>query len=235
MDIVKQVDSLQKMIGKLTAHDVTSMVSGGWFADNETWVYVSSTSFKVVGRDVTLKYPVGTKVKWNDGSLKYAYVISTAFGTDTTVTICAGSDYAVVNATITANYYSYSAAVSGFPQWFNWTPTLTGFSADPTNCVNRFQIKGRTVTFTIRQVTNGTSNATTMKFSLPVTPATITNQIWLFPIVYTDNSVAATVFGRGIIASGDVTMACGINAGTSDGFTNSGGKRAASIDGFYEI
>jgi hypothetical protein len=70
-----------------------------------------------------------------------------------------------------------NAALGG--AWSNWSPTLTGFSANPTNSVYRYIQYGKTVFIAINQGTNGTSNAATFTISLPVTAATITNMQWV--------------------------------------------------------
>ena len=112
----------------------------GWLKDGTTWVFVSSASFKVTGQDVTGTYQVGTRLRWKQGgAYKYAYVQSSSFSTDTTVTINAGSDFTIANATITDNWYSYKNP-QGFPEWFNYTPT--GVSATNVTLTGRFRLLG---------------------------------------------------------------------------------------------
>ena len=88
----------------------------GWIYDTDTWSYVSTTSFKVSGKDVRYKFPKGTKIKLvQSGSTKYFYVTATAYSADTTITITGGSDYSLANATISGQAYSYVAAPQDFP------------------------------------------------------------------------------------------------------------------------
>ena len=88
----------------------------GWIYDTDTWSYVSTTSFKVSGKDVRYKFPKGTKIKLvQSGSTKYFYVTATAYSADTTITITGGSDYSLANATISGQAYSYAAAPQDFP------------------------------------------------------------------------------------------------------------------------
>jgi hypothetical protein len=141
--------------------------AGGWIA-GEAWTYVSATSFSVAS-DVTAKYAKGDRIKLTQTTVKYFYVVNvSAFGGGiTTITVSGGSDFTLANAAITSPFYSKDITPNGFPQWFNWVPTLTGFSANPGNAVYRFNISGRSIYLAIRQGTDGTSNATKISFTLP--------------------------------------------------------------------
>jgi len=90
---------------------------------------------------------------------------------NTTLTVLGGDDYTLANAAITSPSYSKAETPQGFPQWFNWTPTFTGFSANPTSLFNRFTITGLTVTLMFRQVNAGTSNSTGFTMTAPVSAA----------------------------------------------------------------
>lgn len=198
--------------------------SGGWLV-GEAWTYVSATSFSVAS-DVTAKYAKGDKIKLTQTSVKYFYITNvSAFGAGiTTITVNGGSDYTLANAAITSPFYSKTATPNGFPDWFNWTPTLTGYSSDPTSVVNRFRISGREVQVAIRQAVNGTSNATTMSFSLPVTAATITNMVWKGMAGLVDNGAQLQTTGIISVASA-ATTANVFRDETATAFTASAGKR----------
>ncbi len=152
----------------------------GWISADETWTYVSATTFTVSG-DVTAKYPKGTKIKLTNSTVKYFYVVGTSYGApNTTVTVTGGSDYALADAAITANYYSYMETPQGFPDWFNWTPTISvtsgGTAPDYTGSfVNRFKIVGSTVYFYFywRNASGGTAGSGDgyILFTLPVAMA----------------------------------------------------------------
>jgi len=100
----------------------------GWAADTKTWTYVSATSFKISGQNVTSQFPVGTKIKLTQTTDKYFYVTSSTFSTDTTVNITGGSDYSLANAAITSPMYSYMDTPQGFPTEFNYTPTFVNWT-----------------------------------------------------------------------------------------------------------
>lgn len=139
----------------------------GWTAAGETWVFASSTTFTVAGMDVTAKYSKGTRVKLTQSAtVKYFVVVGSAFGTDTTVTITGGTDYTFANAAVSANYYSYETNPQGYPGWFNYAPTWTGFSAAPAG-TGKFMVVGNACIFRLAD-TGGTSNTTAMTVSLPV-------------------------------------------------------------------
>lgn len=118
--------------------------------------------------------------------------------------------------------------------WHPWTPTLTGWSANPTNCVYRYALLGKTCFFSIRQATAGTSDAVTAILTLPFTAATITNMLWMFPAGVI-NSGASAVWGRGVISSGGTTINFGLSVAADAGFTASGDKRITACDGWYEV
>lgn len=118
------VNDLQDSV--VSVETILQMMMTGWVPEQDTWVYVSATSFKIVGKDVRSKFPTGIKLKCTDGgSTKYFYGISAAMsGSDTLVTITGGSDYSLSGGAITNPYYSYADTPQGFPGWFNHIPPL---------------------------------------------------------------------------------------------------------------
>jgi len=153
----------------MAVQDFALDLRDGWCYDTNTWSYVSTTSFKVSGKDVRYRFPKGTKIKLvQSGATKYFYVIATAYTSgNTTITITGGSDYTLANATISGKAYSYAAAPQGFPQRFNYSPaTYTGWSAFPDG-LYYFIIIGYLCYVTV-YMTAGTSNATTAILELPV-------------------------------------------------------------------
>lgn len=148
----------------------------GWVDDTaETWTFASFAAgppavgtFTVSG-DVRSKYPVGTRIKLTQTTVKYFVVTAapTFAGGNTTVTISGGTDYTLANAAISANFHSYVVNPQGYPTWFNFDGGVTGFSGTPAkNLV--FKVDGNACTIHI--YINGTSNATTLGFTLPVAP-----------------------------------------------------------------
>jgi hypothetical protein len=204
----------------------------GWLEVTDSWVYASATTV-TVPTDATTKYSVGDKVKFTQTSVKYFYV--TAVGA-TTLTLNGGSDYTVANAAISAVSYSKASTPLGFPQWFNYSPTVAGFSANPTSTVNRFSITGRMVTASIYQPTGtpGTSNATTFTITAPVTSAN--NGLVYGAILWQmmDNSANVATQGRAYILPNSGTFTLGKTANSDSNWTNSGTKEA-SFTISYEI
>lgn len=119
------------------------LTNTGWIEETVQWTYASATTFTVSG-DVRSRFPVGTKLKLTQTTVKYFYVIATSYSAPkTTVTVTGGSDYSLANATITAPYYSYASTPQGFPTWFNWTPAYLNFTlGNGTVNVARFRIEG---------------------------------------------------------------------------------------------
>lgn len=147
----------------------------GWILANETWTYASATTFTVSG-DVTAKYSKGTRLKFTQTTVKYGTVASSSYSApNTTVTLIGNSDYSLANASISANYYSYSSNPQGFPAYFNFSNTIkvTGGTV-PTyaTAVYRFQTSGSTITVFYQSVntTGGTAGASAniIEYQMPV-------------------------------------------------------------------
>lgn len=172
-------------LGALTVTGVTTFNGGiattgtftltgtwdGWIGSNETWTYVSSTTFTVAS-DVTGKYQLGDKIKLTQTTAKYFYVIATpTFGAGvTTITVSGGTDYTLANAAITSPFYSKVDNPQAFPGWFTYTTTYTGWSANPSGQICRFAMSGRIVFITIDTptISNGTSNSTSASMTVPI-------------------------------------------------------------------
>lgn len=159
--------------GRLTAASSVSITGGGtvagadgWVTDTNSYTFASTSSFTVGAVDLTAVYSPGTRIKLTQTTVKYFVVASSSFGAGTTtVTITGGTDYTLANAAITNPFYSYVDTPQGYPGWFNYTPSTTGWSGTPTTAF-QFTVSGRicTVVGTI----NGTSNATTATSQLPI-------------------------------------------------------------------
>lgn len=142
----------------------------GWITPTYTPVYVSATSIKVTGSDVTTQFPVGTKISLNQSGTKYFYVTSTSFSTDTTINVTGGSDYTVANAAISSFKYSYDHTPQGFPKSFNWTPTWTNLTIGNGTQVFKFYMIGGLVFFRGYLTFGSTSSmGTGPYFTFPVT------------------------------------------------------------------
>lgn len=108
-----------------------------------------------------------------------------------------------------------------------WSPTVGGFSANPTNPVFTYQKIGRLCTLFVAGGSAGTSNATTYTYTAPFAAATRTNMEWKAPLAQGFNNGAfLTVPGLAKIVSGSST----INLYTTQGegaWTASAGKVAS--------
>ena len=112
-----------------------------------------------------------------------------------------------------------------------WTPTLTGFSANPTG-VYRYFLEGKLCTLFINQITNGTSNSSNFTISLPFTAATVANAVWSAIGQAVDNGVSSA--GLMTINSGATVLVLTKDTGGSP-FTASGNKRTLGLQIMYEI
>jgi hypothetical protein len=142
----------------------------GWVFDaDQTWTYASASSFTVSG-DQTAAFTPGTRIKLTQSAtVEYFVVTSSSYSSpNTTVNITGGSDYTLANSAISANFHSYQANPQGYPDWFNYSPAYSGWSANPTG-TTKFSVTGRTCTVVVIQTT-GTSNSLTTTMTLPIAP-----------------------------------------------------------------
>jgi hypothetical protein len=96
-------------------------LSSGWasaqtLSGAEGWTYVSPTSFSIDG-DKRDKYQKGDKIRLTQGGdWKYFYITGVSYSApNTTITITGGSEYTLVSAAITDNYYSKAMNPQGWP------------------------------------------------------------------------------------------------------------------------
>lgn len=192
--------------------------------------YNSATVFNT-SIDFTSYVGVGDKIKITQASgTKYFYVIAITASTITTAT---NSDYSIANELVLSSFFSHDENPVGFPDWFNYSASVTGFSANPTSTVYRFKVSGRTCKMFISMI-QGTSNTTAFTISLPITAKTLSNATWGAPCRHAvDNSSDLTSPARVDITSGATTAAIYKTVGGT-AWTSSGTKGAEfTVD--YEI
>lgn len=112
-----------------------------------------------------------------------------------------------------------------------WVPTLTGYSANPTNTVYEYVITNNYMEVWFREATNGTSNATSITASLPLACKTLSNAAYNGAGNGVDNGAALTTTVYLSISSGATTVSFFPNGSAGSTWTNSAGKaiRAAYI------
>ena len=217
-----------RMVGNLVALQQASLY--GWKEDGETWVYASANTFTIADVDMTAVYLKGTRIRWKDGgAYKYAVVTDSAFVTDTTVTFTGGADYTMANATITDNYFSYDTAPQDYPSWFAYTPTISGYSANPTDVNYRFKVDGRTVTLHLDEVTDGTSNDSDRSYTLPITALVLTNNRWSAVSPLAINNGATVLNAVGQILYGAPTLLNCYTTAVGAGWTATGASKFAGV------
>lgn len=216
----------------MSPSSTTTSTTDGWTPSSDTWVYVSASTFKITGADRTAIFTKGTRLKFTNTTLKYAVVVASSFSTDTTVTIAVNTDYVIANAAISSPYYSYQASPAGYPDFFAYTPTWTGFSVNPTDSsTNRFSVTGKTCHVFRSSGGDGTSNATTITISLPVA----SNKDYRGMCIVRNNSTAITTPGLIAFSAADSVAQIGLNLSAVGGFASSNGKDITGFDISYEI
>jgi hypothetical protein len=204
----------------------------GWLT-GDAMTYVSAQSVTVVG-NLTTKYTPGTKIKLtNDSGTDYYTVKSSSYGApNTTITFITAIEYALANSAITNPFYSYQDNPAGFPTVFTFATTYTGFSSDPTGNVE-FSVSGGFVNAVLYSG-QGTSNAATFNFTLPIAPNYETSNFRAHPAAVSDNGSWQTTMAVVGLSNNNTTAKLGIDASTISanaygGFTASGNKAAIAF------
>jgi len=204
-------------------------VNFGWLNVTDTWAYASATTITVPSGAASL-YQKGDKLRLKQGGgYKYYYIVGVA---DTVLTVTGGSDFTVANSAITDIAISRASNPFGFPHWFNWTPTFTGFSTNPTG-VHRFSVIGDQCTVIIRHVGIGTSNATGFTVLAPIPCATVTNLTISTGVLATDNNATLTSPSMIVISSAGTSFVMEKSWGSgAASWTNTSGKRIINTPAF---
>jgi hypothetical protein len=117
-------------------------IPDGWTPTGLAGTYVSASSFTVPA-DITTHIQVGTKFKLTNSTVKYGHILSASFGGGvTTINIIVNTDYVLTNTTITSFSISHVEEPVSFPARFNWSPTITGFSANPASGIYNYWVTG---------------------------------------------------------------------------------------------
>jgi hypothetical protein len=213
----------------LTSAGTTS--TDGWVSADETWTHASSTTFTVSG-DVTNKYEIGDRLKLNNTTTKYFYIIGKSFGGGTTtITVTGGTDYSLTSDPITSNFYSKVINPVNFPHWLNYTSTVTGTTSSTSSA--RFRLTGRECTLFLLSFSSFTSNSTSFTITAPIASGSPGSVMPYSPIITgRDNSnVIDTVY----LTMNQGTTTITVNKAVGAAWTASGQKGFDTIYYTYEI
>lgn len=184
---------------KLQKNQIATTLIDGWTPADATWTYASASTITVPSGAASI-YQKGDRIKWTQTTVKYGVIVAVA---DTLLTIAVNTDYTVANAAISANYYSHQANPLGFPPFFNYTYTPTGFSSNPTSVVARYSIINTTFTAMWNEGSAGTSNNTAKTLQFPVSASASTCPT-TYVISVIDNNVQA--YGKILITASTGTF-----------------------------
>lgn len=230
----EQVSGIWKWVKKTLAETITILRTSldsiytaitGWIPVTDTWTYATTYSFTVPGNK-TAALKRGTKILVTQPSgTKYLAIVSSSYSApDTTVNVTGGGDYSLANEAITNPYYSNVDVPDGFPTTFAWTPTLGGFSVDPTGTY-KFRIMPMGMYVDVQQSVAGTSNATTFSISAPP-GVTFPASAIMGPLTFAFNNGAVVTTGINDVRSnaGGSQYDLALSGSTST-WTNANGKR----------
>ena len=179
-----------------------------------------------INADVTSYMKKGTYLKFTQTTLKYGTIGAISFSSGTTtVALITNTDYTLANAAITNPYYSNVVFPAGWPVTFNYDPEPIGWSVVPvTNVLFQYYTIGNLQFITITDAADGgTSNATNLLFSSPVT---YTNQVGNAMLTAMDNSALLTTAARAFTGSTGFNRVISCQTNMANGtWTASGAKR----------
>lgn len=172
-DLIRRINALEHRLSDQERKETADMTTG-WSSDSDTWVQVSLTSFKIIGKNVVARFEIGSKLKFINAIQKYAYVIAAAMsGSDTLVTI---AGYGLAGLPISLPSYSYASTPQGFPGVFNYDTVWTAGGTAPAlgngTLTSQFSMNGKLITASIDFTAGTTTTFGTglWYFTLPVMP-----------------------------------------------------------------
>lgn len=213
-----------------TSESIKAYVDGkvttdGWTASADTWVYASASTFTIAGVDRTTTFTKGTRLKFTQTTVKYAVVVSSAFSTNTTVTIAVNTDYTIANAAITLPYYSYQACPAGYPNAFTLSAeqkasitgtamTIWGWGFNAGN--GNWYTTGKTVTYGIAFVTAPSVSGSCIGQKTGSDPTTIGDFSAQSLCMFSPEAISTTQFSA---AAGDTTHSTAVGATLRIGYS----------------
>jgi len=166
----------------------------GWTPVTDSWTYASATTITVPSGAVSI-YKKGDKLKLTQTTVKYFYIVGVA---DTLLTITGGSDYTLTNAAISSISYSHRLNPIGFPNYFNYLPTVANMVVGSGTLTARFTLNGTVATCTGEFILgSGSSIGTLPSWTTPITPLNTVNGVLLI-----GDTGTATYYGKAEANSG---------------------------------
>lgn len=236
LQIINRLEKLERDMRTVVYNSSNKTTADGWIKVNPGITRVSNHVFRINGIDWTSISQPGMKIKYYEGggSAEYGVVSSSTYGgVNTAVNLITNTDYAMA-ANPDTLYYSYLENPAGWPGWFNWAPTITGYSVLPATTMYRWQAQGRTIKLAIQETVNGTSNAGATTYTLPVTAAAVTNGAWGGNARIVDNGVVQLPPGALLIVASGTTFSLFLNWGLT-AMTAANGKRISIGGIIYEM
>ncbi len=118
-------------------------------------------------------------------------------------------------------------------RWLTWIPTISGYSANPTDTVYIYRVNGRMCEMNFREATAGTSNNAAHTYTAPFTAATRTNMVWSGgTFVPLDNSANVA---NGIVSLGSASNSISFQLSARAGHTASGSSRIQWANMAFEV
>lgn len=227
-----------------TLKAATTLNPSQWYDLSVASGWISTTSFRALGADYTTVYYPTRRLKINQtGGTYYTEVVSSSYSAPNTTVItkdavCGAS--AAVFRDVSHSIFgprpdgagdgAMSIEMLMNPTWTDYSSssTIVGWAASPTSGIFYWRLGG--IVFCHVYIT-GTSNATTISFTLPFAVKSTTYYEPKFPVSGTDNGTALTTPASARLSSGSNVVTV-VKDYAATAWTNSGTK-AIHCDFFY--
>lgn len=179
----------------------------GWCYDTNTApVWVSGSSLKYTGVDLTGTFAKGMKYSVYDGTTVNHFVIaSVTFSTDTTLTFISTYDFVLANATLSRVRFAVAGSPQGFPTWFAWAPNLSGWGPNPSHTAALTSVTTTVSSNIFTKTSHGLTDGTPISIhGLTNTTGITANTVTYFVVGATANTfqIALTKGGSAIDLTG---------------------------------
>jgi hypothetical protein len=203
--MVKKISDIETWIRKHNSIKHQGLPSSGWTEVSDTWSQATSSSINVPS-DATTYLQKGTKLRFKQGG---AYKYMPIYNLSAVLLACLPTpDFSVTAAPITDIAYSNIEKPYGWPDFFNFVPTITKLPSYTACKVKlygnscHFEFSADNKTLTAGAATFITVSLPVTPLTLPFSPALINNGAgWLITAMQTDGTPQIDISKTGALGT----------------------------------
>jgi hypothetical protein len=119
-------------------------------------------------------------------------------------------------------------------RFLSWTPTITGYSANPTDASYKYKIRTTEVQLIFREATSGTSNATTTTYTIPMATLDMGFSRYVASAIIRDNTATVATPGLATTENASVSLLKFHKDWNAGAWTASGAKSITACQFNYQ-